>query len=61
VQVEVDAVVGESDNWQKTLVVVPKQAQNGNFSISFPIDLKSIQTLAATIDNELLAEGQQPF
>ena len=61
VQVEVDAVVGESNNWQKTLVVVPKQAQNGNFSISFPIDLKSIQTLAATIDKELLAEGQQQF
>jgi len=61
VQVEVDAVVGESDNWQKTLVIVPKQAQNGNFSISFPIDLKSIQALAATIDKELLAEGQQTF
>ena len=61
IQVEVDAVVKESENWQKTISIVPPKAENGNFSISFPIDLKSIQTLAATIDKELLAEGQQQF
>jgi hypothetical protein len=61
VQVEVDAVVEKANNWQKTVVIVPKQAQNGNFLISFPIDLQSIQTLAATIDKELLAEGQQSY
>jgi hypothetical protein len=57
VQVEIDAVVEEPNNWQKMVTIVPKETEKGNFTISFPIDLKSFQTLAATIDKELGATG----
>ena len=61
VQVEIDAVVEEPSNWQKTVNIVPREAEKGNFTISFPIDLKAYQTLAATIDKELLGAGPQQY
>jgi hypothetical protein len=35
VQVEIDAVLVEPNNWQKTVVIVPQETEKGNFSINW--------------------------
>ncbi|MFY9812894.1 MAG: hypothetical protein WAK43_01930 [Dehalococcoidales bacterium] len=53
VQVEIDAVLVEPNNWQKTVVIVPQETENGNFSINFPIDMSSLKTTTQAIEKEL--------
>ena len=60
VQVEIDAVLVEPNNWQKTVVIVPQETENGNFSISFPIDLNSLKTTTQAIEKELGDVGYSP-
>ena len=53
VQVAVDAVLVNPDNWQKAVSVIPKESEPGNFTISFPIDVNSFQTMATQIEKEM--------
>ncbi|GAI80127.1 unnamed protein product, partial [marine sediment metagenome] len=52
-EVEVNAVLENAGVWQKTIVLVPKTSKRGDFSLSFPIDLKYFQELGQTINEEI--------
>ena len=59
-EVEVNAVLENAGVWQKTIVLVPKTSKRGDFSLSFPIDLKYFQELAQTIDEEIGISTSSP-
>ncbi len=52
-QVQVTATLENPRNWSKTVVLVPETYADENFSVSFPIDLDYLLTLAQDIDEEL--------
>ncbi len=52
VEVEINAVLENPNNWQKVVTLAPKQATAGGFSVPFPVDLKYLQGLADIIDKE---------
>ena len=52
-EVEVNAVIERTGIWEKTVPLVPKETQTGDFTLSFTVDLTYFQELAQTIDEEI--------
>jgi hypothetical protein len=50
--VKIEAVLQNSDVWQKTLELVPVTEKTGNFKVEFELDLDDINELFDTIDEE---------
>jgi len=52
-EVEVNAVIERTGIWEKTIPLVPKETQTGDFTLSFTLDLTYFRGLAQTIDEEI--------
>jgi hypothetical protein len=48
----VDAVIENPKVWQKTINLIDKTTQTGNFKVSFPLDLEAVNTLINNIATE---------
>ena len=51
-EVEISVLLRLPEVWEKELILVPRTAKTGNFTISVPLDLEQIETVAAAIANE---------
>ena len=60
-EVEVTAIIENPDRWSKSLVLVPKTKKEGNFSISFPIDLNYLTEVSDAIGRETGVGGMRNF
>lgn len=60
-EVEVVAMIENPDKWSKSLVLVPKTEKEGDFTISFPIDLDYLTEVSDAIASETGAGGMRDF
>jgi len=51
-EVEVTAIIENPDKWRKSFVLVPKTEKEGDFSISFPVDLDYFNEVIDAIEEE---------
>lgn len=58
--VEVRAVVGGPDLWQKEVVLAPSTRKEGDFTVSFPLDPAGLLQLAGDISKELGVGAPSP-
>jgi hypothetical protein len=50
--VTVEAVLASPEKWSKTIELVPEAIENGDFTVTFPLDLKAFTELFSTIQQE---------
>jgi len=56
-EVEVTAIVESPDRWSKSLILVPKVREEGDFSLSFPIDIQYFNEVVDAIEGEIGVGG----
>lgn len=56
-ELEITAIIENPDRWSKTLVLVPETEEEGDFSISFSIDIDYLSQLIGAIQEETGAGG----
>ncbi|GAG44567.1 unnamed protein product, partial [marine sediment metagenome] len=56
-EVEITAIVENPETWSKTLIVLPKTAEDGDFTVSFPIDIHYFNELTDAIEDEIGVSG----
>ncbi|MDH5781573.1 MAG: DUF5305 domain-containing protein, partial [Dehalococcoidia bacterium] len=56
-EVEVTAIIENPGKWSKSLVLVPKTREKGNFTLSFPVDISYFTEVIAAIQKETGAGG----
>jgi len=60
-EVELNIIMENPDKWSKSLVLVPKASKEGNFSLSFPIDLNYLTEVSDAIERETGVGGMRNF
>jgi hypothetical protein len=50
--VAVEAILASPEKWSKTIELVPTTAENGDFTVTFPLDLKAFSELFSIIQQE---------
>lgn len=58
-EVQITAIIENPGSWSKTLVLVPVTAEQGDFSISFPIDVGYFSKLISAIQQETGASASK--
>ena len=56
-EVEITAIIENPDKWSKSIVLVPKTRETGDFTISFPVDLDYFNEVIDAIEEETGASG----
>jgi len=56
-EVSIEAELASSNNWSKTIVLVPETVEAGSFTLSFPIDTDQVFELANTIEEQIGIKG----
>ena len=56
-EVEITAIVENPETWSKSLVVLPKTAEDGDFTVSFPVDIHYFNELIDAIEEETGVSG----
>ena len=56
-KVEIVAVLKNSDNWSKTIVLVPEIVETAAFTVSFPLDTSQFFELIDTIEEQIEVRG----
>ena len=59
--VSVDAILENPGLWSQTFVLVPATQENGNFTLSFPVDLDQYNTLLNNIIKETGTTTQSSY
>jgi len=60
-EVEITAIIENPERWSKSLVLVPKSTETGDFTFSFPIDLDYFTEVSDAIARETGAGGARNF
>jgi len=51
-EVEVNAILGKEEDWQETFVLVPRRQEEGDFSVTFPLDVPLLYAVLESIERE---------